>query len=171
MIAEILKQYDTDKNNHHSYGDSYDNIFGSFDRNGKLDILEIGVQKGWSLKAWKDYFPNANIVGIDISDTRVHKEGYEFILDDVKNIKLDKEFDIIIDDGSHFLEDVLYVTKNFKLKKDGVMIIEDCQDPDYWIREVLKVVPDEYTVSYDDLRWIKGHYDDFLIIIRNESIR
>jgi len=30
-------------------------------------VLEIGVQYGGSLKMWRDYFPNAQITGLDIN--------------------------------------------------------------------------------------------------------
>ena len=32
----------------------------------KINILEIGVDNGDSLRLWREYFPNANICGIDI---------------------------------------------------------------------------------------------------------
>ena len=70
-IGDLLLSYQTDKNrgktiekNGHYYGDSYQRIFSNFDINSKLNILEVGVQKGGSLLAWKDYFKNANVVGL-----------------------------------------------------------------------------------------------------------
>ena len=151
-ISEILAKYDTDKVRDHSYGDAYNELFNRFNREDKLSILEIGVQKGWSLKAWQDYFPNAEIIGVDIKDEREIKVG-EFILSDVKNYKTDRTFDIIIDDGSHFPNDVEFVIKNFKdkLKPNGVMIIEDIQDESLW--------------SGYNLMRCGNNYDDLLLII------
>jgi len=157
-MKELLAKYDTDKETHHHYGDSYDELFSVFDRNAHLKILEIGTQKGWSLIAMKKYFPNAQVSGIDIVDVVEHKRpGIEYIVDDVKNIKDDREYDIVIDDGSHFLEDVLYTVNNFKAK---LMVIEDCQNPEQWLSEIRKVKPEAYGID------LRGNYDDYLIVIK-----
>ena len=37
-------------------------------RHMSFDLLELGVSSGASLLAWRDFFPNANIVGLDIRD-------------------------------------------------------------------------------------------------------
>lgn len=159
-ISNILAKYDTDKVNGHCYGDFYDDLFSRYDKNTPLNILEIGTQKGGSLCAWQDYFPNAKITGVDIVDVikpEYKREGINYIVSDVKNWKSDETYDIIIDDGSHFLEDVLYVVNNFKYK---VLVVEDTQAPDTWVREISKIRP----VEVVDLRYVNGNYDDFLII-------
>ena len=33
-----------------------------------LRVLEIGIERGGSLLMWRDYFPNAQVFGIDITD-------------------------------------------------------------------------------------------------------
>jgi predicted RNase H-like HicB family nuclease len=188
-IAEILLNYETDKNygvikpkEGHTYGETYDEIFEKFDKEAQLNILEIGVQKGGSLCAWNDYFPNANIYGVDIVDVRLEKykrESINFILSDVRDPDLKKKFvnikfDIIIDDGDHSLSSVLYVVNTYldTLSVGGFLIIEDCQQPRYWVQQILSKIPDnrkKYTLSIKDLRdpvarpW---SYDDFLIIIK-----
>lgn len=133
-ISEILTRYDTDKETHHHYGDAYNEIFGRFNRKDKLDILEIGTQKGGSLLAWKEYFPNANVTGIDIID--VVSEEYRIdtvtrIISDIKDWKDNRDWDIIIDDGSHFLGDLVFVLSQYviKLRVGGVMVIEDVRNP------------------------------------------
>lgn len=159
-ISEILAIYDTDKVNGHCYGDFYDDLFSKYDRNAPLNILEIGTQKGGSLCAWQDYFPNAKITGVDIVDVvkpEYKRESITYILSDIKQWKSDEEYDIIIDDGSHFLEDVLYVVNNFKFK---TLVVEDTQAPDTWVTEISKIRP----VQIVDLRDVNGNYDDFLII-------
>jgi trans-aconitate methyltransferase len=168
-ISEILITYDTDKVNGHCYGDAYDVLFSQFDRNAPLNILEIGTQKGGSLCAWQDYFPNAKVTGIDIVDVvkpEYRRESINYIFADVKDVKLDEEYDIIIDDGSHFFEDVMFVIDNFhsKLKSGGIMIIEDVQSQS-WLEHI------KVPFSIFDLRHVNSNYDDFLIIIKNEPTR
>ena len=187
-ISELLLQYKTDKNygvidrdKGHFYGKPYDEVFNWFDQNLYLNILEIGVQKGGSLKAWKDYFPNASITGVDIVDVREKEyisQDIKFIQSDIKSLNIDECFkksglDIIIDDGSHFIEDVIFVVKNYLkvLNTNGVLIIEDVQEPEKWYIDVLSIVKTEegcFEVFYRDIRKI-GHYDDFLLIIKRKN--
>ncbi len=159
-ISDILAKYETDKVNGHCYGDAYDNIFSKYDRNAPLNILEVGTQKGGSLLAWKEYFPNSTVTGIDIIDVvkpEYRSDKINYVFTDIKDYKSDQVFDIVIDDGSHFLEDVLYVVKNLKYK---LLIIEDTQSPGVWVHEIKKIRP----VETIDLRNVNGNYDDFLIL-------
>lgn len=173
-ISEILLRYDTDKvrgkkSEGHCYGESYDEIFNPFEDN--VNLLEIGVQKGASLLAWKEYFPKSNIYGIDIVDERIYiSDEVNFILSDIKKYKTDLKFDIIIDDGSHFYDDVVFVVNNFlnKLNPNGVLVIEDVQSPRKWVSGIEKVLPEGYILETKDLRHINGYGDDFLIIIRRK---
>ena len=131
-ISKILAKYDTDKVNGHTYGESYDRFFSKFDRNAPLDILEVGTQKGGSLLAWQEYFPNAKVTGVDIVDVvkpEYRSEKIRYIVSDIKKWNTDEAFDIVIDDGSHTLSDVLWVMDHIKLKPGGLLVIEDVQDP------------------------------------------
>lgn len=161
-ISEILATYSTDKVNGHCYGDFYDELFSQYDREAPLNILEIGTQKGGSLCAWQDYFPNANITGIDIVDVvkpEYKRDSITYIISDVKEWHSDMEYDLIIDDGSHFLEDVLYVVKNLKYKK---LVVEDVQDVGAWFYNIDHAT--DKKVSMEDLRHVNGNYDDVLIV-------
>lgn len=175
-VSEILTRYaktpegkdGTDKNSRHSYGPVYDYIFRPFENRSDVDIVEIGIRGGWSILAWREFFPKATICGIDIVDPDPIEnkiDGVEFIISDVKELKPNKEFDIVIDDGSHKLKDVLHVVENFKLKVGGVMVIEDIQKPDKWLPEIKKAT--KYSVEYIDLRENKGLHDDSLAVLRN----
>ena len=140
-ITEILKKYDTDKETFHRYGSTYETIFSKFNREDKLNILEIGTQKGGSLLAWKEYFPNANVYGVDIVDVvpeEYRKDTVTRIISDIKDWKNDLEWDIVIDDGSHYLMDLAYVIPNYciKLKAGGVLIIEDVRNPALLLRVI-----------------------------------
>ena len=169
-ISDILRKYDTDKANGHHYGELYDEIFSVFDRNAPLNILEVGTQKGGSLLAWKESFPNATVTGVDIIDVVTEgnrSDTVTYVVSDIKDYKTDELFDIIIDDGSHLLSDVLHVVREFSgnLKKDGIMIIEDTQDPVFWMHDIKQILSNEFKVGFRDVRHINDQYDDFLIVI------
>ena len=155
-ISDILFQYDTDKVKDHHYGDAYDRFLSRFDRNAPLNILEIGTQKGGSLCAWQDYFPNAKVTGIDIVDVvkpEYRRDSINYIFMDIKDWRTDEMFDFIIDDGSHFAQDVSFVIKNYqnKLKDGGILIVEDIQDTRLW--------------GGFELERCGENYDDVLLII------
>lgn len=186
-ISEILLKYQSDKNSGlgpsgigHCYGPAYDQIFESFDKNAPLHILEIGVQKGGSLMAWKEYFTNAIIYGIDIKDQvldEYRRNEFQYFISDIKSEESkhwlkNKSFDIIIDDGSHKPYDIMYVVDNFlkNLKPKGCMILEDCWNPERWFSFVQDLVPNGHEISIYDARHIKNNIDDYLIIInKNEN--
>jgi len=200
-ISEILLKYKTDKNHGsikniykcldsweisnnpepiigHSYGKAYDHLFDQFDKESNLDILEIGIQKGGSLCAWKDFFKNSNIYGVDIIDSilpEYKRSEFTYLFSDIKNLEIKNKFnqimfDIIIDDGSHIFSDVLFVTNNYldKLKLNGILIIEDCQQPEIWFDEISKNLNTNYNIAKIDLRNDTPYssYDNFLIIIK-----
>ena len=56
-----------DKGTLHKYIENYDSIFRDF-RYKIISVMEIGVQEGYSLRMWRDYFARARIIGIDIKD-------------------------------------------------------------------------------------------------------
>ena len=134
-LDEISLEFGTDKSSaKHNYTKLYSLYFGDI-RLEKLKILEIGVDKGFSLKSWKKYFPNSEITGIDIinlkymEEERIHIEQGDqadpMFLTNINNKY--GPFDIIIDDGSHYNENT---KKSFEclfpmLKKGGLYIVED----------------------------------------------
>ncbi|MBN1168259.1 hypothetical protein JXA63_00055 [Candidatus Woesebacteria bacterium] len=169
-ISKLLSDFATDKNLNtkggHCYGKAYDGLFSSFDRDAELDIIEIGTEYGKSLLAWREFFPNANITGVDIED-KVEKKRKDitYKICDVKDLKPRKRYDIVIDDGSHKLSDVVHVVKNFKLKVGGMMIIEDCQAPHHWLERIKTIT--NYSIETIDMRKVNGQHDDFMIVVRN----
>jgi hypothetical protein len=140
-LDEIALGLGTDKSSlHHNYTKHYSRYFDPM-RQDKLKLLEIGVDKGFSLKSWKEYFPNAELVGLDILDLkkfeedRIHVEmGDQRDTDFLKKVN-DKygPFDIIIDDGSHHNED-MKASFDFLfplLKPGGMYVVEDLHSC-YW---------------------------------------
>lgn len=178
MISEILKRYDTDKVDPHTYGEVYDKLFGEFNREAPLNILEIGTQKGGSLCAWKDYFPNAKITGIDIVDVvkpEYKRDDIKYITCDINEYKTNEMFDLVIDDGSHYLKDVVHSVAYFsqKLNLGGIMIIEDVQNFNVWFPTIENIISSEldYNKGYVWLiaeinMWLPEVRDNCLSVIK-----
>jgi hypothetical protein len=136
-LDSIGLEYGTGKSSDvHDYLSKYEKYL-PFNCGEKLKILEIGVLDGASLKMWKEYYSNSEIIGIDINseckkyeEDRVKVEiGSQFDMDFLKYI-VDKHgpFDMILDDGSHMNDHVIFSFKNLfdSIKSSGVYVIEDC---------------------------------------------
>ena len=176
-----------DKCRKHSYHYVYGNLFPHL-KTKDINLLEIGIFKGHSLLLWESYFPNAKIWGTDIVRTIYHNiesdtflergvgPGHEritMIFGDStssefanENFENDDFFDIIIDDGSHVVNDQMNTLKNFwpKLKVGGYYIIEDIESPEY----------EERFESFEhclflDLSGVQGRWDDIAVIIQKTS--
>jgi hypothetical protein len=113
------------------YFEIYDRHFDRF-RGKRIRVLEIGVDHGGSLQIWKRYFgTDARIVGLDIDP---HCKTYEEDRievrtgnqSDVALLKSLGTFDIVIDDGSHRLQDQLASFETLWPHTRGVYLIEDC---------------------------------------------
>lgn len=128
---KAFSEANTDKGYVHGYDRFYDEIFQDFTPDS---LLEIGVKQGRSLSAWRIMFPKCDITGIDITDKDFIKEQIQFaqakiiignstksqILD-----KTDRNYDVIIDDGSHYYKDIMRTFKNFHTKFNNYYVIED----------------------------------------------
>jgi SAM-dependent methyltransferase len=134
-LEYIFYKYDTDKNIFlHNYTRQYEELLKPY-KNQEIKLLEIGVGKGGSLKAFNEYFKNSKcIIGLDINETMVSGDKISVETGDVNdNVVIynlfDKyrNFDIILDDGSHLNSDVINTfEKLFPLLNDGgVYIVED----------------------------------------------
>lgn len=161
-ISECLAKVDTDKITHHRYGEAYEFFFESYDRNAELNILEVGTQKGGSLQAWKEYFPNAHVYGVDIVDVvseKYRKDNVTRIISDIKDWRNDIKWDIVIDDGSHYLPDIVYVIAEYipKLNMNGVIVIEDVRFPDLWPPIIENILCD-ISIAYPNLDY-SGYFD------------
>jgi len=120
----------------HTYTTIYEYLFNPI-RNTVKNIFECGVNYGSSLRVWRDYFPNANIFGVDIDRKTLFAENRiqtDFIDQtnpcDIQAFfnKFDKDsFDIMIDDGLHTFEAATILLSNSieYLSNNGLYIIED----------------------------------------------
>ena len=108
-LDELGISHGTDKTSlANDYLRLYEEIFAPF-RNRPFTLWEIGVANGASLKVWGEYFPKAQILGIDNNPQSKQYEGPRVRV--AIGSQEDPEFlaglarepapDIIIDDGSH----------------------------------------------------------------------
>ena len=153
-LTDLMNYYGSDKggfNKDHNFSDYYSTIF--FDKKESVkNILEIGLGTNnikvpsnmglqgkplASLRAWKDYFVNANVYGADIDKEILKNEDRikTFYVDQTNAISISElyknignvNFDIIIDDGLHeYNANICLFENSFKyLSKQGIYIIDD----------------------------------------------
>lgn len=153
-ISSLIEKYGSDKKLS-GYSKLYQSAFNGI-QNNVTSVLEIGVGSldpsvpssfvgnpshyphytpGGSLRAWRDYFKNAQVYGVDVAeDCRLEEDRIKtFIFSSLDKEKCDENlfnlvFDIIIDDGLHTGVAQLTTMKNLfhLVKENGFYIIEDC---------------------------------------------
>jgi len=118
-------------------------------KNKKINILEIGSFAGASAAAFTKYFPHSQIFCFDINisnfsykSKRIHVYGLDInnkkrVEQTLEKIFIENDFnkfDLIVDDGSHNLSDILIgLSQLFKyLEKNGIYVIEDFKYPNYF---------------------------------------
>jgi hypothetical protein len=134
------------------------------------DILEIGVQEGYSIDLWSKYFIDSHIIGLELDASKVKipmiGDNYQILVCDAYQAStldfLDQKFDIIIDDGPHTLESQIFTLENYSklLKPNGILIIEDVNG-DYNINKLKEV--DNSLLCYD-FRNVSNRFDDIVLI-------
>ena len=133
-LLEIANKYPTSKNDH-GFIKIYQKHF-SILKDQKINILEIGVERGDSLRMWREYFTSASICAIDLHDRNISVDNTEILIGDQSDhsflqsvVNKYGTFDIIIDDGSHQSKHII-TSFNFlfnHLSDNGIYIIEDLQ--------------------------------------------
>ena len=133
-LLEIANKYPTSKNDH-GFIKIYQKYF-SILKDQKINILEIGVERGDSLRMWREYFTNASICAIDLHDRNISVDNAEILIGDQSDhsflqsvVNKYGTFDIIIDDGSHQSKHII-TSFNFlfnHLSDNGIYVIEDLQ--------------------------------------------
>jgi hypothetical protein len=180
-LSELFYICGSDK--YKNYKTIYDFLTTNFKKEDNINILEIGIGShnlsgsgGGSLIALSLYYKKAQIYGIDLFDKSFLNIGnIQTIIGDQSSKKNLKSIcnqlpnlDIVIDDGPHSLQSMIYFIKIFTplLKDDGILIIEDVQDYD-WLQILYDVVPNQLKkfVKTYDLRKNKGRYDDIVFTI------
>lgn len=144
-LSEISKKYPTDKDFTHNYYTAvYEQYLSPIKDDVKL-VCEVGIGGFWeavgwlpgnSLKVWRDYFPNAEILGLDIVKHDNIGDLDRITIDWLDQSKRDlvieyssklKDYDFIIDDGSHNVYDQQITFAHFfkSLKSGGIYVLED----------------------------------------------
>jgi len=129
----------TDKYMH--YFKAYQHHFQPL-KHRELNLLEIGVQNGGGLWMWQKYFPNAQIFGIDVDKYCKRHEGDRIRASigsqgDPKFLRQVSEeaggFDIVIDDGSHVMDDQItsFAVLFPLMRLGGIYVFEDLHTS-YW---------------------------------------
>lgn len=147
----------TDKESNHHYGDAYEEVltiqsprddhgnvvravYPHSIRNDVRLMMEVGVAGGASLLAWRDVFPNARCVGLDIMPNALHllhdKERVEFCVGDAtsrtdcERAAAGRKFDFICEDATHLAGDsmltLLYLWPH--VRPGGLYVIEEFAD-------------------------------------------
>lgn len=173
ILHKLAVKHKTDKYNKphtfngKNYLDAYELYFKQL-KDKPIKLLEIGVRTGNSLRMWKEYFPKAQIYGLDIRpDCKEQEEDRISIVigpqekEETINEILDlcPEFDIIIDDGSH-INSMTIQSFDFlfpHLKSSGIYVIEDMR-PTYYALEKMNVRN----------KWFGGPWLDKTVNINND---
>ena len=120
----------------HNYSIYYEKYFSNF-KYKKINILELGSHEGRGLAGFYYYFPNSKITGANINPFQMKSKSkrIEELFVDVSSKKIlrnlasyiEGDLDIIIDDASHNLRDIIVSFSILfkKLKKGGTYVIED----------------------------------------------
>jgi hypothetical protein len=144
-LNEIGRKFGTDKSSFgkqggaagagHDYLRIYEKFLTPY-RDTALKVLEIGVQRGASLKTWEEFFPKAQIYGLDINPDTLKLTGGRIetrLVDQSDAAALTAfaqecgPFDVVIEDGSHIWSHQITSIKALisHVKPGGVYIVED----------------------------------------------
>lgn len=143
-LSEIYQKggYCTDKYQLGYYDNFYEQTFKSYVKT-PINILEIGIRGGGSIKIWKEYFhQDSNVYGGDIVPFNPIENTTCYQMDmysqQALNLFEDSYFDIVIDDGPHTYESFEMVIQKYhsKLKTGGILIVEDVVDSS-WVKPLL----------------------------------
>lgn len=149
-------------------------------------VLEVGIgchnsmdrcvdnySTGASLLMWRDFFPNAQIYGVDIDETAMFEADRikTLLYDTTEKQNIDSiisqtgsDIDVFIDDGNHFLANQLLLCRNVMpyLPKDVFYSIEDVCHPDLLVRKL-----PEYECVIPKIN-INNSYRGNLVIVKNK---
>lgn len=170
-LCKLAAKFGTDK---FVYTPLYDLLLGQY-RHKFKSVMEIGIgtletmthvpgyKPGASLRMWEEFFPEANIFGLDIEPSVLFEEGRIQTRQCNQNhagelvqaaVWAGREFDLIVDDGSHIAEHQIISVNTLMpfVRPGGLYIIEDVPNQD----RVSEQLSFEHTV-------ISHHYTPALV--------
>lgn len=138
-LTRLGLKYGTDKATLHGYTYFYHRLLAERRPNLRA-MLEIGIDKGASLRMWRDYFPLATVTGVDrAAGTLFQEERLQTRqLDQTDAVSLRElgeasrvlglnTWGLIVDDGGHFMsqqQESLFALWPY-LQPGGLYVIED----------------------------------------------
>jgi len=164
FLDQLAIKYGTDKGTtDHSYTSRYEMYLEQY-RDVEFNLLEIGVYNGSSIKMWKEYFPKANIVALDIDPKckQYEEDRINIHIGDQTDIKFLQDvvkqyghFEIILDDGGHSWKQqiISFETLFPLLTPGGLYFIEDLHTS-----YIPKSVWDDYSIT--GVNYFKNLVDD-----------
>lgn len=184
-LCELAFKYGTDKCP--QLGHDYTPVYWEVLKNKKhfKKILELGIgsretmqwtpkhyQLGASLKMWRDFFPEAQIYGVDSNPTCMFEDERikTFQLNTMKANQMHwlineigSDIDLVIDDGGHSTGIQLRTFQNLMpfLNKDVIYIIEDSKSPEI----ILEKFRNNYNARI--IKYTLGKQDT-LILVKNK---
>lgn len=169
----IVTKNNSDKEAYHKYISNFYNEKFSKLKKEKINLLEIGMLWGDSIKLWDDFFEEAKIYGVDVNNKLKYNfsQKVNLIFDNAysnnflnylysKNLK----FNVIIDDGPHTLESQLFFLNNytkFLYDENSLIILEDVYPSEF---NILKSQFPSYNII--DLRSIVGGEQNSVIFYK-----
>ena len=184
LMSGKFRKYGSDKEDRHSYAWVYSSLLQELE---SPKILEIGLGSlngypygglapGGSIKAWRDAFPTATIVGADIDRESVAAiEEIGFVVDQTSDESLQSlshalssigQFDLIVDDGFHDphanMRTLLRLHEN--IRHGGHFVIEDVHYTliNFW-KGVSESLPGELSIY--DLRNQRINCEDNILLV------
>lgn len=184
-LGECFTNHGSDKATRHDYAHFYQEFL-----NGKPNpkILEIGLgslrgfpygglNPGASLRAWREHYPHATVVGLDIDASAVEAvESPAFFMDQTSDESITESvnlltpygpFDLIVDDGFHDPHaNVRSLVHLLPLcSSDGIYVIEDVHESliDFWRIAALSIDARDFEIQ--DRRAARPECDDNVLVI------
>lgn len=164
--ATVALNRDGSERRGHDYLTFYEQFFAPL-RDEKITLLELGVGPDWrsgaSLYTFREYFPQAQIIGADIreSSTSVQSERIRIVIGDLgEPAFLDKlraiRPAILIDDASHFWHHQVQALCGLwsSVQKGGYYVVEDVHTSFGRFREEGKHSGDQAFTAYRFLQVI-----------------
>lgn len=179
LFSDTFLKYGSDKSGYHTYETVYSNLF---DNPSIIEnVLEMGIHLGGSLRAWKELFPSAKVVGLENNPERFFTEdritsfyvdqSIEETFDNFINFIDGRMFDFIIDDGSHYLEETKRTFRKLlpTLQVGGWFIVEDikAEFEEKW-EEIANALPHKYLwylINMNDLAKTRSK-DNIVLAVR-----
>lgn len=204
LLALLCDKYGSDKGEiktdghpywwkSHTYTDFYSQLFDHCRDNVKF-VFECGLgtnntevksnmsitgKPGASLRVWRDYFPKAKVIGVDIDKgclfTEERIKTHYMDQTDPQSIKqlfsqYKQKFDFMVDDGLHEYDAgrILFENSIDRLSDNGIYIIEDVKQHDVLNYEKY-FRNTQYRVSFINMyRQNDVLFDNTLIMIRKK---